>query len=58
MYRSYENTNALETLLNDAKSRYDDAVQRGEDTDTLYHLNEDIEDLKERLNFAYEDDNY
>ena len=49
MYRQYENPNRLEAELCIA-------VEKGADEDTLINLHFSIDDLKERVNHAWQDD--
>lgn len=55
MYRQYENPNKLEEALADLKREYQEALENNADEETLISLHDDIEDLKQRLNFAYQD---
>lgn len=54
MYRSYENPAALEAQLAELQARYDAET----DLDILMELSEDIAALKDRINFAWQDDEY
>ena len=56
MYRNYENPRELERLLEEEKARQAKRVERGEELDELDL--ERIEGLKERINFAWQDDEY
>lgn len=64
MYRQYEDPKALEIALEAAKYDLEDyqASFRGSihkpDLDTLVSLHETIDDLKERINFAYQDEEF
>lgn len=55
MYRDYENPFELEKYLCQLQAEYNTLVENGADFETLYELNEDIETVKRRLDFAYED---
>lgn len=55
MYRDYENPFKLEKYLCQLQAEYNTLVENGADFDTLYELNMDIETVKRRLDFAYED---
>lgn len=55
MYRQYEKPNTLKEALTDLKREYKSALENNADDETLISLHDDIEDLKERLNFAYQD---
>lgn len=56
MYRQYENPNRLEAELQRLKKEYCIAVEKGVDEDTLISLHFAIDDLKERINHAWQDD--
>lgn len=55
MYRQYEKTNTLKEALAHLKREYQIALENNADDETLIGLHDDIEDLEERLNFAYQD---
>ena len=55
MYRQYEKLNTLKETLTNLKREYQIALENNADNETLISLHDDIEDLKERLNFAYQD---
>ena len=55
MYRQYEKPNTLKEALTDLKREYKSALENNADDETLIGLHDDIEDLEERLNFAYQD---
>lgn len=54
MYRQYENPVSLEEQLAELQARYNAET----DLDVLMDLAEDIADLKDRINFAWQDDEY
>lgn len=61
MYRQYENPRGLEKQLLEAKRRYEEEKLRQEteryiDDEVLVALYWDIEDLEERINFAWQDE--
>ena len=56
MYRAYENPVALQKMLEDAERRLSDAQAAG-DYD-CYDLYQEVEELRERVNFAWQDDEY
>lgn len=56
MYRQYENPYILEKRLNELKEEYRRAIAENLDEETLISLHEDIQDLEQRLNFAWADD--
>ena len=55
MYRQYEKPNTLKEALAHLKREYQIALENNADDETLTGLHDDIEDLEERLNFAYQD---
>lgn len=57
MYRQYEkpNTLKLKEALANLKREYKLALENNADDETLISLHDSIEDLEERLNFAYQD---
>lgn len=54
MYRQYEKPNTLKEALTNLKREYKLALENNADDETLISLHDDIENLKERLNFAYQ----
>ena len=56
MYRQYENPYNLEKQLEELKKEYWAAVEANTDEETLFNLAENITELKERINFAWQDD--
>lgn len=59
MYRQYENPYKVERLLHEAKTEYENAKKYNpDDTDLLASLAQDVAELEERLNFAWQDDEY
>ena len=54
MYRSYEDPFKLEKQLEELKQRQAEAT----DEDELMWLAEEIAELKDRINFAWQDDEY
>lgn len=54
MYRQYEDPRELEDQLKELQARYEAET----DEDVLIDLAQDIEELKERINFAWQDDEY
>jgi hypothetical protein len=56
MYRAYENPVALQKMLEDAERRLSDAQAAGDDD--LVDLYIEVEELRERVNFAWQDDEY
>lgn len=55
MYRQYENPYELEEQLKQCKTEYQIAIAENADDDTLISLTENISDLEERVNFAWQD---
>ena len=55
MYRTYENPWRLEDMLADAQRRLSEAKARRDDPDDMIDLHLEIEELKERVNFAWQD---
>lgn len=58
MYRRYEDPYALERELAEAKAEYRRAVEDGIDEDVLMNMSMDINELEERVNFAWQDDEF
>lgn len=59
MYRQYEDPWKLEGRLKEAKERLEQAKQEDpENIDRIIDLAEEVESLKERVNFAWQDQEY
>lgn len=58
MYRSYENPYELELQLKELKQQYYDAKVSNADDDILIDLSIEISSLEERINFAWQNDEY
>jgi hypothetical protein len=58
IYRQYENPWELEDKLAEAKAIYRRAKEEGIDEDILMNLSMDIHELEERVNFAWQDNEY
>lgn len=59
MYRAYENPRTLEDMLHDARDRYEALRwEKDADPEEMYRVHEEIEDLKERINHAWQDDEF
>lgn len=56
MYRQYEDPFELQRQLEDLKREYNKELNNGADEDVLMSLAETIADFKERINFAWQDD--
>ncbi len=57
MYRQYENPHDLQMLLKEAEFRLAEAGAR-DDLDAVIDLHNEVESLKERINFAWQDIEY
>ena len=59
MYRSYEDPYKVEKMLEEAKRELENAKHdENMDEDMLIELMLEVESLKERVNFAWQDDEY
>ena len=58
MYRQYEDPYQLEDQLAELKEEYCKAVEKGVDENVLINLHMDINELEERINFAWQDQEY
>lgn len=58
MYRQYEDPFKLEKQLERMQAQFEEASQTGKDVEYLFDLHEEMESLKERINFAWQDDEY
>lgn len=58
MYRQYENPWKLEDQLAESKALYRRAKEEGADEDTLMDLALEVHELEERVNFAWQDQEY
>lgn len=56
MHRQYEDPFELQRQLEDLKKQYNKELNNGADEDMLMSLAETIADFKERINFAWQDD--
>lgn len=56
MYRSYENPYSLEDQLKELEAEYNSIPFNSDNEDRLISLGESIAELKERINFAWQDD--
>ena len=56
MYRQYENPYELERQLEDLKREYNKELNNGADEDVLMSLAETIANFRERIKFAWQDD--
>ena len=58
MYRQYENPYELNKYLCELEAEYDTRLEEGESAEDLIDLVIDIETLKDRINFAWQDNEY
>lgn len=58
MYRQYEDSYELEKQLKELRREYSNAKENNADENTLIELSQDIHELEERVNFAWQDDEY
>lgn len=58
MYRQYENPFTLQDQLEEKRREYKARVEAGEDVEDLIDLSIEINELEERVNFAWQDDEY
>lgn len=58
MYRQYEDPYKLEKQLKELRREYNNAKENNADEDILVELSQDIHELEERVNFAWQDDEY
>jgi hypothetical protein len=58
MYRSYEDPFKLQDLLDEKRREYSSRMEAGEDVEVLMDLAIEINDLEQRVNFAWQDDEY
>lgn len=58
MYRQYENPRELEKKLEEVKESIRDAIDSGARPEDLESLYETKADLTERINFAWQDEEY
>ena len=56
MYRQYENPYKLENQLEELEAEYQKAINENADDETIMYLAESIAELKDRINFAWQDD--
>lgn len=57
MYRQYENPFMLQDMLAERQKELEER-KKTEDIESLIDLMCDIEELKQRINFAWQDDEY
>lgn len=58
MYRHYENPHKLEEMLESAERTLQELKQEGADDDALVDAYLWVEELKDRINFAWQDEEY
>ena len=56
LYRQYEDPYKIQSMLNEARAEYAREINRGADPEDLVDLIIWINELEERLNFAWQDD--
>lgn len=56
IYRQYEDPYKVQQWLEEAEARYEQAKAEGADEDRLVDLYLDVYALRERLNFAWQDE--
>lgn len=57
-YRQYEDPRALEKELKEKKELLEKAQNEGADEDTLVELHDQVEDLEQRVNIAWQDEEF
>lgn len=58
MYRRYENPFTLEARLEELRNEFCERVEAGATWDELCDIQYDIAELEERINHAWQDDEY
>lgn len=58
MYRSYEDPYKLKEELKAKRAEYSRMMEEGADIDDLIEMDLEIIDLLQRINFAWQDDEY
>ena len=58
MYRQYEDPRKAQKMLEDTERELAEAKERGDDIDRLIDIYNEVESLRERVNFAWQDDEY
>lgn len=58
MYRQYEDPYKLEKQLKELRREYNNAKENNADEDILVELSQDVHELEERVNLAWQDDEY
>lgn len=58
MYRRYEDPYKLEQQLKELKEEYRKALEENADEETIINFACDIAELEERINFAWQDEEY
>lgn len=58
MYRRYENPHKLEEMLESAERTLQELKQEGADDDAIVDAYLWVEELKDRINFAWQDEEY
>lgn len=58
MYRQYENAYELKKQLERKQAYYDKMKKSTNDIELLYDLHMEIMELKDRINYAYQDEEF
>ncbi len=58
MYRQYENAYELKKQLEEKQACYDKMEKSTNDIELLYDLHMEIMELKDRINYAYQDEEF
>ena len=58
MYRAYENPHNLEDILDAMRQDLQAAIESGADEETIMYMQMDIDEMKDRINHAWQDDEY
>lgn len=58
MYRQYENPYTLTEELHKLEAEYQEAIQENADEEKIISFAESIAELKDRINFAWQDDEF
>lgn len=59
MYRQYEDARALEKVLEEKRAKYEELCnEENADFEELLDLHEEIDELEDRVNYAWQDEEY
>lgn len=56
MFRQYQDPWMLQDRLAKAQADLAAAIEAGESDETIFYLHEDVEELREKVNFAWQDE--